>query len=198
MQRLPSEAINFDGTFPTFSAPILEKTPWPLQSSAEGSSAVAFLFIPPVEKQGYSRLVLTKRSLSVGTHKGQIGFAGGRYDAGDLSPADTAKREVEEEIGIDRGKLQAHGVLETHKSLGGSNVVPVIMTANVSEKDFLLNKKEVDRLFLLPWNYFSEEKASLFSFNMFGIWRHSYLFDGAEAQVWGLTARIIKLAGLNP
>ena len=71
------------------------------------------------------------------------------------------------------------------------------MTADVGEDDFCLNN-EVDKLFLLPWTHITSDKASSFSFNMFGIWRQSYLFDAVDAQVWGLTARIIKLAGLKP
>ena len=196
--RLQTKSIGFDGNLPFISAPIYGHMSWSPESAIKGSAAVAFLFIPPKPDDNICRLVLTKRSLTVGSHKGQVGFAGGRCDVADKDPGETAKREVEEEIGIPRHRLNVHGQLEAQVSINGSEVTPVLMTADVSDDDFTLNPNEVAQLFLLPWTYFSAEKASAFSFNMFGIWRESYLFDAAQIRVWGLTARIIKLAGLKP
>lgn len=198
MQQLLRESVEIKGFFPAISAPVNKVSSWTPSSRRTGAAAVAFLFIPPLPGEKYSRLVLTKRSLTVGTHKGQLGFAGGRCDPDDEDPVATAKREVEEEIGISQDSLRAHGCLEAQRSLSGSEVIPVIMTADLSEHDFVINTAEVDQIFLPSWNYFSMDHASEFSFNMFGVWRHSYLFSTPQIQVWGLTARIIKLAGLKP
>ncbi|MFK7824697.1 MAG: CoA pyrophosphatase [Oligoflexales bacterium] len=195
--RLQSISKEFNGKLPLISAPIYPDLSWSQDSVAKGSAAVAFLFIPPMIEESFCRLVLTKRSLTVGSHKGQVGFAGGRCDASDKDPAETAMREVEEEIGISRKNLTTHGYLESQTSINGSKVIPVLMTADVGDHDFSLNVEEVELLFLLPWNYFSVDRAEVFSFNMFGVWRESYLFDAVQTQVWGLTAHIIKLAGLK-
>jgi 8-oxo-dGTP pyrophosphatase MutT (NUDIX family) len=58
---------------------------------------------------------LTKRSLRLKDHAGQISFPGGNLEIEDLSPLDTALRETREEIG-----------LEIHRDniLGGLDSVP--------------------------------------------------------------------------
>ncbi len=50
-------------------------------------------------------LLFTERAHDMRSHPGQISFPGGSVDPGDLSPSDTALREAEEEVGLDR-----HGV----------------------------------------------------------------------------------------
>jgi len=55
-------------------------------------------------------LVLIERS-SGGPHGGQIAFPGGREEAGDLSPVDTALREAREEIGLDPREVEVLGTL---------------------------------------------------------------------------------------
>ena len=47
-----------------------------------------------------AEVLLTKRSMSVGTHQGQVSFPGGRVDDGE-SVLDAAVREAHEEVGLD-------------------------------------------------------------------------------------------------
>ena len=50
-------------------------------------------------------ILLTHRSPTMRSHSGQIAFPGGRVDATDINPVDTALREAWEETGLDRTKV---------------------------------------------------------------------------------------------
>src|SRR5438309_11875519 len=52
------------------------------------------------EAASTDEIVLTKRSMQVETHKGQISFPGGYREATDFDLLHTALREAEEEVGI--------------------------------------------------------------------------------------------------
>jgi 8-oxo-dGTP pyrophosphatase MutT (NUDIX family) len=54
----------------------------------------------PHGEDGQMHLVLTRRTDSVGNHRGQISFPGGSVDPEDASTAHTALREACEEIGV--------------------------------------------------------------------------------------------------
>ena len=60
---------------------------------------------------GQSKLLLTKRSNNLDLHPGEISFPGGRQDGGDLDLKDTALRECEEEVGVNRNQVNIIGEL---------------------------------------------------------------------------------------
>jgi 8-oxo-dGTP pyrophosphatase MutT (NUDIX family) len=57
------------------------------------------ILLYPNGEDGQLHLVLTRRTDSVGTHRGQISFPGGSVDPEDASTAHTALREACEEVG---------------------------------------------------------------------------------------------------
>jgi 8-oxo-dGTP pyrophosphatase MutT (NUDIX family) len=61
--------------------------------------------------EGQLLLPLTRRTDRVATHKGQISFPGGAQDEGDGSLWETARREAQEEVGIDPSSLRCLGAL---------------------------------------------------------------------------------------
>jgi 8-oxo-dGTP pyrophosphatase MutT (NUDIX family) len=159
-------------------------------------AAVCLLLIPGAD--GAAHVVLTKRSTTVGTHKGQIGFAGGRVDDEDKTVYTTALRELSEELGVEGPKIFAHGVLEPIKSLRFQSMIyPVLVTADVSIDDFSPSADEVDKIYSFEWTKFSLAKSESFSFNLFGKWRYSQVFKLPDCTVWGLTAAMLKQADLK-
>jgi 8-oxo-dGTP pyrophosphatase MutT (NUDIX family) len=56
-------------------------------------------------------VVLTKRHADLRRHAGEISFPGGRQDARDRQLRDTALREAEEEIGLERSQVRVLGEL---------------------------------------------------------------------------------------
>jgi 8-oxo-dGTP pyrophosphatase MutT (NUDIX family) len=71
-------------------------------------SAVLILFYGEGENL---RMIVIRRSNYVGVHGGQIAFPGGRYEEEDGDVHITALREIEEEIGIERDKIEVLGRL---------------------------------------------------------------------------------------
>ena len=69
---------------------------------AAGKITQAAVLIPLLIKGDGLSVLLTQRTDHLHDHAGQISFPGGRMDPGDSSPNDTALRESEEEIGLDR------------------------------------------------------------------------------------------------
>lgn len=162
---------------------------WEDVTAEPKASAVAVLLIPN-DSSGWS-LVLTKRSTKVGTHKGQVSLAGGRRNLDDLKPVDTALREVHEELGIDPQLVRTLARLNAIKSLDGSAIVPILMTAQLSLENMTTCSIEVDHAFAVPTEALSLANRLEFQFNIFGQWRRSSLYQWKEQRIWGLTALII-------
>ncbi|MFQ6025893.1 MAG: NUDIX hydrolase [Dehalococcoidia bacterium] len=72
-------------------------------------AAVMVLLYP---KNGEYCILLNKRSELVEHHKGEISFPGGARDPQDRDFLDTALRETEEEMGIQRGDITVLGQLD--------------------------------------------------------------------------------------
>ncbi len=152
------------------------------------------LFIPGPER---AQIVITRRSIAVGSHRGQMSFAGGRSDASDPSPWATATRELYEELGVAPGSVEPLGSLAVIPALDGAAVHPVVGAAAIKLSDLKPAAAEVAGVFALDWTTFRPEAAEVFSFNVFGHWRQSRAFATASGTVWGLTAHILFAAGLG-
>ena len=57
------------------------------------------------------KVVFIRRGEYVGIHSGQMAFPGGRYEESDIDLRETAMREVEEELGIQRDSYEIIGQL---------------------------------------------------------------------------------------
>lgn len=136
-------------------------------------------------------LVLTKRNIHLRHHPGEICFPGGRWEIGDDNLWITALRELKEEIGVDRRRVELIQALKPEKSRYGSSIFPWF--ASISNiKPFVLNKYEVAALVTIPMaevlkpkNYreiLIDYKGQSFT---------SCEFIASEEYIWGATARIM-------
>ncbi len=107
-----------------------------------GSAVLAALF----EEGGEARLILTRRSSGLRTHKGQVSFPGGRLDAGEV-PTEAALREAYEEVGLDPAQVTTVGWIHPVVTMvSASLIVPVIAT--LAERPHLVaSPVEVERVF---------------------------------------------------
>lgn len=174
--------------------PALDHWPATMHSRA---SAVLMLFIPDPEPDAPARIVFTRRSTLVRTHKGQIGFPGGRREEVDASPIVTALRETHEEIGLPPEAVEVLGMLPVLPSLDRRSVVPIVGYSHVDLTTLASNADEVAELFALPWPDFTPEAMQNLRFNVFGLWRETPYFPASGYHVWGLTAWMLKNAALR-
>jgi 8-oxo-dGTP pyrophosphatase MutT (NUDIX family) len=161
-------------------------------------SAVAFLFLPPQVSGAPAEVLLIRRGAHYGSHRGQMGLAGGRAESTDVGPIDTLIRELHEELGIPGEVLNFHGHLAVRRAIDGSVVLPCVVTARWSPRDIKAAPDEVASVSLAPWTSLTNAMRSSFAFTMFGVRRESILYRVDGATVWGLTASIINTADMLP
>src|SRR5438105_13177015 len=66
-----------------------------------GFGVVKAAVLLPVIQRSEPSLLFTRRTAHLARHSGQVSFPGGRSEAHDLTPVETALRETFEETGID-------------------------------------------------------------------------------------------------
>ena len=136
------------------------------------------------------QLIYTLRSNKVSSHKGEVAFPGGREEQDDSTLADTALREAEEEIGLDRNLVEVLGSLDTTVSRYGISVTPYVgiipPNPNLDE-----SSSEIESFFRVPISYLANDIRH----------RNDKVTEGGETFympaykyneyiIWGLTAMI--------
>ncbi|MCB6182257.1 CoA pyrophosphatase [Leeia sp. TBRC 13508] len=109
----------------------------------------AAVLIPFIIDDGKINILLTKRSLNLPSHQGQVCFPGGKVDLSDRSTTETALRETFEEIGIAREDIRPIGALLPLPTVSQFNIHPII--GLISRKaHYNLSTSEVEQVFELP------------------------------------------------
>jgi 8-oxo-dGTP pyrophosphatase MutT (NUDIX family) len=145
----------------------------------------------PVIDHTEPTVLLTQRAQHLPDHAGQISFPGGKIDEHDASPLDSALREAEEEIGLDRSFVTPIGYLDVYMTTLGYRIVPTI--ARVRPGFMLtLNESEVDATFEVPLAFLMDEgNVQRHSRDWQGMTRHYYAISFGDRYIWGVTAGIL-------
>lgn len=159
--------------------------------------AAVIILIVPAGPEKLNHVTLIRRTTSVSSHKGQICFPGGRKEASDRNPKETALRELEEELGIPRDKVTIYGQLPICHSIDGSPIVPIVGATDLAPEKFSGCPREVASFFIVPLPLLRRASSKSFSFKMFGSSRRSHLFEINGNRIWGLTAQIIYSANIT-
>jgi 8-oxo-dGTP pyrophosphatase MutT (NUDIX family) len=156
-------------------------------------AGVMALFFPEGENW---KLIFIKRSSRYhdDRHKGQIGFPGGKYEESDENIMTTALREVNEEIGVESGKIKVLGQLSklyipvsnflVHPFVGVLDFVP----------EFDLQTQEVDELILSDFDTFFQKriiKRTDIQIEKGIHLRNVPYYDLNGEVLWGATAMIL-------
>ncbi|KAJ6316031.1 hypothetical protein OIU78_019334 [Salix suchowensis] len=147
--------------------------------------------------EGELRVILTKRSMKLSSHPGDVALPGGKMEEGDVDFSATALREAMEEIGLDPHLVQVVANLEPFISQHQLKVVPVIgLLARVEDFKPVLNTDEVDTLFDVPLEMFLKEENHQWEEKEWMGWNYAlHLFDFESEKgvflIWGLTASIL-------
>ena len=137
-------------------------------------------------------MILTRRSFNLRTHRGQIGFPGGKPEPGDGSLLATAIRETGEELGLDPEQLDVWGELDPVQTMSTGFGLSVHTGRARDIENLSPNPAEVDEILpismsvvLDPTSYRDETRIV----DGEAISRPSYSYNGQI--VWGATAHII-------
>ncbi|KAK3032844.1 hypothetical protein RJ639_037021 [Escallonia herrerae] len=147
--------------------------------------------------EGELRVILTKRSMKLFSHPGDVALPGGKMEEGDADDSATALREAMEEIGLDPALVKVVATLEPFISGHLIKVVPVVgVLGRVEDFKPLLNPDEVDAVFDAPLETFLKEDIHRYEQREWRGWKYmSHLFDFESAQgdflIGGLTASIL-------
>jgi len=159
----------------------------------EEGLVLSAVLVPLYEDGGEYHILFTKRTDKVSSHRGEVSFPGGTYDAGDVDLKATALRECFEEIGVRASDAEILGELDDEVSM--SNYVMAPFVAHIPYPyEFKINKIEIDEIFAVPFSMlvdkdnFWEEDAQVLGGRSFA--RYFYKYQGYV--IWGATARIVK------
>jgi 8-oxo-dGTP pyrophosphatase MutT (NUDIX family) len=139
------------------------------------------------------QVLLGRRSASLRLHPGEIAFPGGKREAIDGTPWDTALREATEEVGLNPGHAHPLGELEPLHTRTNYEVHPRIVRIP-SGLPLIVDTREFDSLFYQPLERFADRQ--LFQLEDVLVGDHlrkapHYRMDGDD--IWGVTAAILAM-----
>ena len=155
-----------------------------------GSAVKAAVLLPLVLRDEPS-LMFTRRTESLARHSGQVSFPGGRSEAHDLSPVETALRETFEETGIASSFVTVAGYLDRYLTGTGFDIQPVV---GLLTDGFALtpDPREVAEIFEVPLAFLCDPaNRRRESREIAGQKRDFYAFTYRNHEIWGATAAIV-------
>lgn len=151
----------------------------------------AAVLMPLVERDTGLTMLLTQRTDHLTHHAGQVSFPGGRAEAHDDSPVETALRETHEEIGIDRSFVEVAGRLPTYETGTGFCITPVVGFIRTGFT-LTLDPYEVAGTFEVPLDFLmNPANHQLHQREWQGMTRQFHAMSYGERYIWGATAGMI-------
>jgi 8-oxo-dGTP pyrophosphatase MutT (NUDIX family) len=160
----------------------------------------AAVLVALFEEANEARVVLTVRSTTLRSHRGEVAFPGGGLESGE-GVVEAALREAEEEVGLDPKLVTVLGQLGSRPTLASNSVMTPVVGTLTARPTLQASPAEVDRVFdvalsdLVADGVFTEELWSVpgrrgvsgVPGGEFPVW----FFDVAGETVWGATARTL-------
>lgn len=151
----------------------------------------AAVLVPLIDRPEGMTVLLTLRTEHLHDHAGQVSFPGGRAEQGDHDAIDTALRETEEEIGLQRRYVEVLGFLDRYRTVTGFDIEPVvgIVTPGFALR---LDAFEVAEVFEVSLDTLLREESFERKLRVHqGRERHFYEVPHARYRIWGATAGIL-------
>ena len=151
------------------------------------SAVLALLYLQDDVLHG----ILTERQSYKGNHSGQMSFPGGKMEAIDLTPKETALRETEEEIGVDQNSIRILGNL-TDVYIPVSNYLVHPYVGFVEQKpETIKEEREVKSIIHFPISELMDDSNRIItSIDVSNGMRlkNIHAFTIQQKIVWGATA----------
>jgi 8-oxo-dGTP pyrophosphatase MutT (NUDIX family) len=180
------------------AVPVAE--PWLSPMGPLSARRRAAVLVALFEDGGEARVVLTVRSDSLSSHRGEVAFPGGRLEGAE-GVVDAALREASEEVGLDPGSVTVVGQLTAMPTISSDTVMTPVLATLPARPTLRANPGEVERVFdvalsdLVADGVFHEEWWSVpgrpgapgYPDGEFPVW----FFEAEGETVWGATARTL-------
>lgn len=152
----------------------------------------ASVLVPLVLRPNGLTVLLTQRTAHLTDHAGQISFPGGRAEAYDRDAIDTALRESEEEIGLDRRHVEILGTLPQYLTGTGYCVTPVVGLVQ-PPFEVTADPSEVAAIFEVPLSFLMDgANHQRLSADLPGGRRTFYAMPYEGYFIWGATAGMLR------
>ncbi|MBP7734978.1 MAG: CoA pyrophosphatase [Spirochaetes bacterium] len=159
-----------------------------LEESGLKHSAVMMLLM---NKGNEAHVLLTRRTDTVSTHKGQVAFPGGGMDDHDDDYRAIAYRETREEVGIGPKQIEYLGRFDDYISISGFHVTCFVGAIGYPY-GYTLNRDEIESHFEAPLSMFVDQKYDRYEiYNYKGTDYRVFFYYHEGYEIWGLTARIL-------
>jgi 8-oxo-dGTP pyrophosphatase MutT (NUDIX family) len=168
--------------------------PYPERLPLREGTPAAVLALFGVNRKGEPHLLMTRRTETVETHKGQMAFPGGVCTLGE-SCEEAALRETFEEVGVLPRHVQVLGILDELSTPSGFTITPVVgvIDSPIEEVDFLLNADEIAEAFWIPLRVLLG--AGCYRREMLSVAGKQYpihVYQVGPHRIWGATGAMIK------
>ena len=165
-----------------------ESWPDPLRPPPKAASVL----VPLVARADGLTILLTRRTAHLNNHAGQVSFPGGRAEPGDSSAVDTALRETEEEVGLQRRHVDVLGLLPDYQTGTGYLVTPVVGLV-APPFELRADPSEVDEIFEVPLAFLMDGlNHQRLSAPLAGARRSFYAMPYQRFYIWGATAGMLR------
>ena len=151
----------------------------------------AAVLVPLVLRETGMTVLLTQRTAHLRDHAGQISFPGGRCEARDASPVETALREAREEVGLDPAQVEILGQLPEYRTGTGFSIIPVVGLVH-PPLNLKLDDFEVAEAFETPLGFLLDPaNQQRHSVEYQGGLREYYAMPWEGYYIWGATAGML-------
>lgn len=161
-------------------------------SRLTSSAVLLLLFLKNNEPNG----IFTKRTKNLKKHKGEISLPGGGIHKADKNLLETALRETEEEIGVERSKIHVLGELDDLYTMSKYIITPFVGYIQYPFKS-KINPREVEELIEVPLSVFQSkdnfrEDNWDFKGEKYPVYYYDYNNGIKIYTIWGATGYILN------
>ena len=168
---------------------LAQHQPRTLTSQLQTSAAVLLAI---TDDKDNPEVILTRRSLHMPTHKGQVAFPGGKAEDDDADLVATALREAYEEVALKPQSVIVVGQMGQVVSRQGFLVTPIVGVVPAAVVNQLIpNLDELDRIFTVPLSFFIDTKPVMDALPIIAGVKQVPSFYYDEYRIWGMTAFIL-------
>jgi 8-oxo-dGTP pyrophosphatase MutT (NUDIX family) len=155
-------------------------------------SAVAILLF---ERDNDWHSVVIQRQVYDGTHSGQIGFPGGKWETDDASMLETALRECSEEIGVGADELEHVGKLsDVYTAVSSFMIEPYVFHWKTPRTTFITSEREVAAVYTISLHALLNEEIERIDIPLQSgiVLKNVPHFVFGDTRIWGATALILS------